>query len=194
MIARVLVQCPDTLRDNGTSLSHIPPFHPPFVPQLESVVRCVLDLLDRGSEERILVFSTWHDVLTLLEHAFLANGVPYARPAGGRKLGQVLSAFQGAGGPSAKAGAPAPRVLLLAIKQGGNGLNLTAAQHVILVEPLLSSGLEAQAAGRVDRVGQTRETHVHRWVKGGPDVSKGRAWLGHRVCNLPCSRKRAHQQ
>lgn len=33
-------------------------------------------------------------------------------------------------------------MLLLLLKQGGNGLNLTEAQHVVLVEPLLSPALE----------------------------------------------------
>lgn len=36
------------------------------------------------------------------------------------------------------------------------------AQHVVLAEPLLDPAVEAQAVGRVDRIGQTRATHVHR--------------------------------
>ncbi|EFJ51898.1 hypothetical protein VOLCADRAFT_87560 [Volvox carteri f. nagariensis] len=57
-----------------------------------------------------------------------------------------------------------PRVLLLQLKQGGAGLNLTEAQHVVLVEPQLDPAAEAQAVGRVHRIGQCRPTHVHRFV------------------------------
>lgn len=35
---------------------------------------------------------------------------------------------------------------------------------MVLVEPLLDPGVEAQAIGRVDRIGQARETTVHRFV------------------------------
>jgi len=59
---------------------------------------------------------------------------------------------------------PAPRILLLPLGLGGNGLNLTEAQHVLLMEPLLDPGVEAQAVGRVDRIGQTRQTMVHHFV------------------------------
>jgi hypothetical protein len=52
-----------------------------------------------------------------------------------------------------------------AVRQGGNGLNLQAAQHVVFLEPLLDSGEEAQAMGRIDCVGQAAAaTHVHRYV------------------------------
>lgn len=56
------------------------------------------------------------------------------------------------------------QVLLLLIQHGANGLNLLAAQHVILVEPLLNPAAEAQAIGRVHRIGQAHKTLVHRFI------------------------------
>eukprot|EP00955_Chlamydomonas_euryale_P025195 265089-Chlamydomonas_euryale.AAC.1 len=49
--------------------------------------------------------------------------------------------------PAALRGSGAARVLLLPVKQGGAGLTLTEAQHVILVEPLLDIGMELQVRG-----------------------------------------------
>lgn len=50
------------------------------------------------------------------------------------------------------------------MKMGSGGLNLTEATHVLLVEPSLNPAMEKQAVGRVHRIGQTRETRVHRFV------------------------------
>jgi E3 ubiquitin-protein ligase SHPRH len=56
------------------------------------------------------------------------------------------------------------QVLLLPIRHGANGLNLVEAQHVILMEPLLNPGAEAQAINRVHRIGQQHVTYVHRFI------------------------------
>ncbi|KAK7075567.1 hypothetical protein SK128_005040 [Halocaridina rubra] len=57
--------------------------------------------------------------------------------------------------------------LLLPISSGANGLNLIEAQHVILVEPILNPASELQAIGRVHRIGQSKETFVHRFLVRG---------------------------
>lgn len=50
------------------------------------------------------------------------------------------------------------------IQHGANGLNILEAQHVVLVEPLLNPAAEAQAISRVHRVGQEKQTFVHRFI------------------------------
>ncbi|CAI5997648.1 unnamed protein product [Closterium sp. NIES-64] len=60
------------------------------------------------------------------------------------------------------------RVLLLVVAVGGNGLNVVEAQHVVFVEPGLNAAAEAQAANRVHRIGQTRQTFVHRFIVSRP--------------------------
>ena len=56
------------------------------------------------------------------------------------------------------------------LSQGANGLNLIEASHVILVEPLLNPAQELQAIGRVHRIGQKKQTFVHRYRQVLNDV------------------------
>ena len=57
-----------------------------------------------------------------------------------------------------------PKVLLLPLRRGANGLNLTCASHVVLLEPVMDPGSELQAMKRVDRIGQVKQTFVHRFL------------------------------
>jgi hypothetical protein len=62
-----------------------------------------------------------------------------------------------------------PRVLLLPLALGGNGLNLTEAQHVVIVEPLMDPGVEAQVRAMASRTGrgyesQSRKSAVESFV------------------------------
>ena len=59
------------------------------------------------------------------------------------------------------------QVLLLSAQRDASGLTLTAASHVIIMEPQPDVAVELQMIGRVHRIGQTRQTHVHRLVAAG---------------------------
>ena len=57
------------------------------------------------------------------------------------------------------------RCMLLNLKRGANGLTLNKASHIFLVEPVFSAAVEAQAINRIHRIGQTRQTKVHRYAQ-----------------------------
>ena len=62
---------------------------------------------------------------------------------------------------------PGPRVLVLSLKAGGTGLNLTAANHVFHYDRWWNPAVEDQATDRAYRIGQTRSVQVHKLVCAG---------------------------
>jgi SNF2 family DNA or RNA helicase len=54
--------------------------------------------------------------------------------------------------------------MLVSLKAGGTGLNLTAADHVFLLDPWWNPAVEDQAADRAHRIGQQRSVMVYRMV------------------------------
>ncbi|XVF24305.1 hypothetical protein REPUB_Repub13aG0116300 [Reevesia pubescens] len=140
--------------------------------KIEAVTRRILGIKSANPKAKVLVFSSWNDVLDVLEHAFTANDITYIRMKGGRKSHVAISEFRGqkSGGKGIQTThmrKPEPKfvqVLLLLVQHGANGLNLLEAQHVILVEPLLNPAVEAQAISRVHRIGQEKSTLVHRFM------------------------------
>jgi E3 ubiquitin-protein ligase SHPRH len=56
------------------------------------------------------------------------------------------------------------RVLLIPLVLGADGLSIIEATHVFLLEPLVNPSTELQAIARVARIGQTRPTHVHKYI------------------------------
>ena len=67
----------------------------------------------------------------------------------------MVAEFQAEGGPP---------VMLISLKAGGTGLNLTAADHVFLLDPWWNPAVEDQAADRAHRIGQDRPVLVQRLV------------------------------
>ncbi|XP_023551403.1 E3 ubiquitin-protein ligase SHPRH isoform X2 [Cucurbita pepo subsp. pepo] len=142
--------------------------------KIEAVVRRILWIKYTDSEAKVLVFSSWNDVLDVLQYAFAANNITFVRMKGGRKSHTAISEFRGQKINTKENHKKQPlaevpelrsaQVLLLLIQHGANGLNLLEAQHVILVEPLLNPAAEAQAISRVHRIGQQNKTFVHRFI------------------------------
>jgi len=123
-----------------------------------SKVDLLLELLTEAVAEqhKALVFSQWTSLLDLVEPHLRAAGLDFVRLDGStRDRGAVVDAFQDEAGPP---------VMLLSLKAGGTGLNLTAADHVVLLDPWWNPAVEDQAADRAHRIGQDRPVLVHRLV------------------------------
>ncbi|MGP4019904.1 DEAD/DEAH box helicase [Saccharopolyspora sp. 5N708] len=61
----------------------------------------------------------------------------------------------------------APPLLIISLKAGGTGLNLTRATHVVHFDRWWNPAVEDQATDRAHRIGQTRRVHVHKLVTHG---------------------------
>ncbi|KAF8633364.1 hypothetical protein AX17_004535 [Amanita inopinata Kibby_2008] len=57
-----------------------------------------------------------------------------------------------------------PRVMLISLKAGALGLNLTVANNVFLMDPWWQEGIESQAVDRVNRIGQRKPVHVYQLI------------------------------
>ncbi|KAA3454517.1 Helicase protein with RING/U-box domain [Gossypium australe] len=127
-----------------------------------SKVSKLLDCLERscrsGSGEKSIVFSQWTSFLDLLEIPLKRKGIGFLRFDG--KLAQkqrerVLKEFNDT---------REKLVLLMSLKAGGVGLNLTAASNVFLMDPWWNPAVEEQAIMRIHRIGQKRTVTVRRFI------------------------------
>lgn len=60
-----------------------------------------------------------------------------------------------------------PKIMILSLKAGGVGLNLTRANHVFHFDRWWNPAVENQATDRAFRIGQTRNVQVHKFVCSG---------------------------
>ncbi|KAJ7497414.1 P-loop containing nucleoside triphosphate hydrolase protein [Mycena latifolia] len=65
-----------------------------------------------------------------------------------------------------------PKVMLISLKAGALGLNLTVANNVYLMDPWWQDGIEAQAIDRTNRIGQTKPVHVYQLIAENTVESK----------------------
>ena len=138
--------------------------HPALVPGQTAIRSSKVDLLLEQLQEiaseghRALVFSQWTGLLDLVQAQLDADvdALKYLRLDGSTDdRAGVVARFQADDGPP---------VMLVSLRAGGTGLNLTAADHVYLLDPWWNPAVEDQAADRAHRIGQQRPVFVHRLI------------------------------
>ncbi|MFM2089697.1 MAG: hypothetical protein RLZZ127_186 [Planctomycetota bacterium] len=116
-----------------------------------------LDLIDELVSEghRALVFSSFTKFLSLIEDELQKRQITYQYLDGRtRDRAAKVKAFQNGNDP----------LFLISLKAGGVGLNLTAADYVIILDPWWNPAAEDQAADRAYRIGQDKPVMVYRIV------------------------------
>ncbi|WP_254508613.1 DEAD/DEAH box helicase [Anatilimnocola floriformis] len=123
--------------------------------KLELFMEIVEEL--REGNHRALVFSQFVQHLELIRAALDAAGITYQYLDGqtpAKEREKRVDAFQRGEG----------EMFLISLKAGGTGLNLTAADYVIHMDPWWNPAVEDQATDRAHRIGQTRPVTVYRLV------------------------------
>jgi SNF2 family DNA or RNA helicase len=134
----------------------------PFLVDLQTEISSTkLDYLETALKEIVetgqsaLVFSQWTGLLDRVEQRLRVNILEWSRLDGSTlNRDQVVDDFM-----SGKS-----NIMLISLKAGGTGLNLTRADHVFILDPWWNPAVEEQAIARAHRIGRKGAVFIHRLV------------------------------
>ena len=121
--------------------------------KLQALMDMLDDLIPQG--RRVLVFSQFTEMLSLIEDQLKQHKLPYLKLTGAsRNRQELVDTFQQGSIP----------LFLISLKAGGTGLNLTAADTVIHYDPWWNPAVENQASDRAHRIGQDKPVFVYKLI------------------------------
>ncbi|SHH12715.1 DEAD/DEAH box helicase [Bradyrhizobium erythrophlei] len=121
--------------------------------KLDRLMEMADELLSEG--RKIIIFSQFTSMIALMRVKFDAANVRYSLLTGETKdRKRAIDDFQNG----------VSDVFLISLKAGGVGLNLTAADTVIVFDPWWNPAVEEQAIDRAHRIGQDKSVFVYRLV------------------------------
>ncbi|CAM9886740.1 unnamed protein product [Ectocarpus sp. 12 AP-2014] len=126
--------------------------------KLKALVEKLAGIHAKDPTSKSLVFSQFNSSLEWLKRTLPKRGFQFRTLTGNMSRTQRTAAL------TAFAKDPPTTVFLLSVRSGAVGINLTQANNVFLLEPLLNLALEKQAIGRVYRLGQARHVTVTKLV------------------------------
>jgi SNF2 family DNA or RNA helicase len=122
--------------------------------KLETLLAQLDEVIDEG--HKVLVFSQFTSFLAILRRQLEERGIVYEYLDGRTTDRQArVARFQED---------PDCRLFLVSLKAGGQGLNLTAADYIYILDPWWNPAVEAQAVDRAHRIGQTRRVFAYRLI------------------------------
>ncbi len=122
----------------------------------ELLMSMIEEQLSQG--HRILVFSQFTSMLSLIEQGVCAKGiVPLVLTGATQRRQELIDRFE----------AGHADLFLISLKAGGTGLNLTSADTVIHYDPWWNPAAQAQATDRAHRIGQKKPVFVHNLIVSG---------------------------
>lgn len=129
--------------------------------KIDKTLEILHEVQANDASEKTIIFSQWTSLLDLLEIPISDEKWDYQRYDGSMDARQRADAVQ------YFEDRPSCKVMLVSLKAGNAGLNLTAASQVIILDPFWNPYIEEQAIDRAHRIGQQRPVQVHRiFVEG----------------------------
>ncbi|KAM9708224.1 helicase-like transcription factor [Menidia menidia] len=128
--------------------------------KVQALMGNLLRLRSDDSTIKCLIVSQFTRFLTILETPLREHGFSFVRLDGTmsqKKRTQVIQEFQ-------SSAVDGPTIMLLSLKAGGVGLNLTAASHVFLMDPAWNPATEEQCIDRCHRLGQKKKVVVTKFI------------------------------
>ncbi|KAK5080232.1 hypothetical protein LTR05_008745 [Lithohypha guttulata] len=181
-----------TRQNNATKervLSRLEKIYQPCA-KIDRLVQLLHEIRHRGEGEKTIVFSSFTSFLDLVECCMRQDTVlmNYARYDGSMSVQERSKAV-------ARFMLDLDcQFMLISLKAGNTGLNLSVANHVVILDPFWNPFLELQAMDRCHRIGQLREVTVHRMLIGGqdeeqPDLFGDPVTIEDRIMQLQATKK-----
>lgn len=128
--------------------------------KIRELIKLVDEMVARG-KEKALVFSQWTRMLDLITIPLAERGIKFERLDGSMDASARADAIENFKKRSDC------RLLLISLKAGGCGLNLTEANNVHMLDLWWNPAVEDQAIDRVHRIGQEKAVTVYRYKVSG---------------------------
>ncbi|NXN74375.1 HLTF factor, partial [Himantopus himantopus] len=128
--------------------------------KINALMHALIELRRDNPTAKCLVVSQFTTFLSLIENPLKESGFAFTRLDGSmaqKKRVEAIQCFQ-----SSQAGSPT--VMLLSLKAGGVGLNLTAASRVFLMDPAWNPAAEDQCFDRCHRLGQKHTVVITKFI------------------------------